>query len=268
MEIQLIVTDLDGTLLDEKKQVSERNRAAIAEAVKKGVVVTIATGRMYVSALPYAKQLGVDVPIITYNGALIRSVSGEVWFEKPIAESAAAEVLMLSRERGWHTQTFIEDCLYYQAHNEKTNVYERGAGISGKAVGAELFLRTKGILKILLIMDHEVQADLVVEELNQRFDGQITAVKSNPTYVEIIHFEVSKAAAMETLMDRFGIAKSAIMAIGDSNNDLPMLRAAGLAVAMGNANPAVKKAADAVTESHRKSGVAAAIQKFILNEKG
>lgn len=268
MAIRLIATDLDGTLLNEEKQVSEENRVAVEAAVKKGVMVTIATGRMYCSALPYAKQLGIDVPIITYNGALIRSVSGETWLERPLQREPAAEALSFIRGRGWHTHSFIGDRLYYQARNEKTDVYEKGAGISGEAIGGELFLRTEGILKLLLVMDGEIQADAAVDELNRRFAGRLTAVKSSPTYVEIIQFEVSKAAALETLMDRFGLKKSEVMAIGDSNNDLPMLRAAGFAVAMGNANPAVKKAADAVTESNRKSGVAAAIQNYILNEKG
>ena len=93
MAIKLFVTDLDGTLLDKEHHISEENKRAIREAVERGVVVTIATGRMYVSALPFAKELGVDVPIITYNGALIKSVSGEEYFNAYLPEDAVKDVL-------------------------------------------------------------------------------------------------------------------------------------------------------------------------------
>ena len=93
MSIKLFVTDLDGTLLLKGQQVSQENIDAVQAAVKAGVTVTIATGRMYQAALPVAQALGVDVPIITYNGALIKSTSGEVFYENFLPEQVVADVV-------------------------------------------------------------------------------------------------------------------------------------------------------------------------------
>ena len=93
MAIRMIVTDMDGTLLDAKNRVSEANRAALAEAAAEGVHVAIATGRMHASALPYAKEIGVTAPIISCNGALVKTTAGEELFSAPIAPDAVRAVL-------------------------------------------------------------------------------------------------------------------------------------------------------------------------------
>ena len=135
MAIKLVISDLDGTLLDRDHQISEANKLAIFEAVQSGVTVTIATGRMYPSALPYAKQLGVDVPIITYNGAVIKSVSGEILYEQCLDTGVAQEIITLCQENDWYIQTIDDDNLYFKEHNEKAKYYESVAGIKGHAVG-------------------------------------------------------------------------------------------------------------------------------------
>ena len=96
MAIKLLATDLDDTLLNDQFMVSQQNKEAIFKAVEQGVIVTIATGRMFSSALPFAKQLGINVPIITYNGALVKYCNtGEVLFEQPIDPEVVGEILEL-----------------------------------------------------------------------------------------------------------------------------------------------------------------------------
>ena len=104
MDIKLFVTDLDGTLLPSGAEVPRRNIEAAQRAVRAGVTVTIATGRMYRAALPVARALGVDVPIITYNGAVIKSVSGKVYDENFLPPDVVGEVLSFCRARAWHVQ--------------------------------------------------------------------------------------------------------------------------------------------------------------------
>ena len=113
MAIKLFVTDLDGTLLRSGSPVSHGNVAAVQRAVRAGVTVTIATGRMFRAAMPVAQQLGVDVPIITYNGALIKRVSGEVLYQSCLPQETVREVARFCRAQGWYVQLYSNDELYY-----------------------------------------------------------------------------------------------------------------------------------------------------------
>lgn len=266
MGIKLVVTDLDGTLLNKNHEVSEENKKAIRATVDLGVTVTIATGRMYSSALPYAKQLGVDVPIITYNGALIKSVSGEVLFERYINPEVVKEVSAFCHKNNWYLQIYYNDILYFEEQNEKAKGYEALAGIRGVAVGDELYTMQDRIPKMLIITENGEESDDFVKILQERFAGKIFATKSNPTYIEIVHPKVNKAVALDVLMEKLNVTRAEVMAIGDSNNDVPMLRSAGISVAMGNANEEIKSFCTAVTEDYAHDGVAAALRKYILEK--
>ena len=264
MAIKLFVTDLDGTLLDENHMVSDENRAAVQAAAAQGVTVTIATGRMYASALPYARQLGVDVPIITYNGALIKSVSGEVLFESYLEPKAVTAVLDYCRKAQWFVQLHRGDNLYFREYTDKAVEYEARAGLKGEVCGGGVYDRTEGVAKMIIISDTEAQSDEVVREINRDFAGCVFAVKSLPLYVEILRPGVNKATALERLLEKMALTRGEVMAIGDSNNDLPMLLAAGCSVAMGNANDDVKAVCDYVTADYKNSGVAKAIRDYVL----
>lgn len=264
MGIRLVVTDLDGTLLDQQHRVSAENKEAIREAVARGVTVTIATGRMYISALPYAKQLEVDVPIITYNGALIKSVSGEVLFKKYIAPQEVRAVAAFCRARGWYLQIYQNDALYFESRCDKAKGYEALAGIEGVAAGEALYQMEDEVPKMLIITDSGAQTDEFIQILQAEFGERIFATKSNPTYIEIVHPSVNKATALDILMEKLDVRKEEVMAIGDSGNDLPMLKEAGLSIAMDNAGDAVKALCDFVTEDCAHSGVAAAIRRHVL----
>jgi Cof subfamily protein (haloacid dehalogenase superfamily) len=265
MAIRLFITDLDGTLLDKKHRISAENKKAIQEAVAQGTIVTIATGRMYISALPYAKQLEVDVPIITYNGALIKSVSGKVLFESYLKPQDVKDVLTYCLKKKWFIQIYKDDKLYFAEHSAKACAYEELAGIKGETVGAEgLYEKTEHVPKMLVITSGAEETDKVVAELREAFGARVFPVKSNPNYAEIISIGVNKATALEKLLPKLGLKREETMAIGDSNNDLPMLKAAGYSVAMGNANDKVKAVCNYETADCANDGVAAAIRKYVL----
>ena len=267
MAIKLFVTDLDGTLLNRKHKVSEGNKVAVRKATLAGTTVTIATGRMYPSALPYAKQLEVDVPIITYNGAVIKSVSGEVLFANYLDAKVAHNVLKFCKQQNWYIQVYHDDVLYFAEHDEKAKAYEYAAGITGVAVGDELMEINERVPKMLVIVDDPSKTDEFVGMLRNEFKNQIFATKSNPDYIEIVHPAVNKAAALEVLMEKLNLGKDEVLAIGDSNNDIPMLKYAGISVAMGNANDSIKNICADVTKDCDEDGVAAAIEKYVLQNK-
>lgn len=266
MAIKLLAVDLDDTLLDKSSQVSPRCREAIKKAVEKGVTVTVATGRMYAAALPFARQLELDVPIITYNGALIKSsLSGEVLFEQTLDQAVAADVLMLFRERGWYIQVYVGDQLYIAEPNERARIYENLTKVKAIPVGEDLYSMSEHVLKMLsLANESEIQE--ISRVIQDKFKGKVFAPISRPTYLEIVHPSINKGRSLDFLASRLGITRNEVMAIGDSNNDLDMIEYAGLGVAMGNALPNVKAAANVVTLANDEDGVAEAIYKYILAE--
>ena len=268
MNIQLFVTDLDGTLLPTGNQVPEKNIEAVRRATKAGVTVTIATGRMYRAALPVAQALGVDVPIITYNGALIKSVSGEVYDAHFVPADVVCDVVDFCRARDWHVQTYDDDVLYFAEHDAYAKKYEEAQAVPGVTVGWDgLKEHTAHVAKMLLISDGPEETAKRIAALREAFAGRVQAVRSNPEFAEIVVPGVSKASALQKLAAKLGIPIENVMAIGDSNNDQPMLEAAGHSVAMGNALPEVKAACDYTVGTCEAGGFAEAIERFVLNGK-
>ena len=265
MEIKMLATDLDGTLLPTGSRVPEENIAAVQRAVKAGVVVTIATGRMFRAALPVAEAIGASVPIITYNGALIKSVDGHVYAAHYLPEDVVRAALDFCRARGWYVQLYADDVLYFAEHTAESAGYEAEQQIKGETVGWDgLYAHTAHVAKLLSISSGAEETDVRIKELGAHLAGRADVVRSNPKYAEIVSHGVSKAAALTQLAGLLHIPMENVMAIGDSNNDLPMLRAAGHSVAMGNALPEVKEACEFLTGDCEKGGFAEAVEKFVL----
>ena len=267
MSVKLFVTDLDGTLLPSGHEVSPANIKAAQAAVKAGVTVTIATGRMYKAALPVAKALGVDVPIITYNGALIKTVGGEVLYSNYLEPELVCRIVDYCREKGWYLQTYSHDELYFAEYDERAREYEASQKIKGHVVGWDgLKEHTEAACKMLSITDCSEETDARIAELVEHFGNVLSPVRSNAKYAEIINPGVTKAAGVRNLAERLGIAMADTMAIGDANNALPMLRAAGQAIAMGNAVPEVKEVCDYETTDCESDGFAEAIYRYVLTQ--
>ena len=265
MAIKLIVSDLDGTMLDSACRIPAENVRAVREAQAAGIRVTLATGRMHCSALPYAKELGIDEPLISYNGALVKTPSGEEISAAYLPERTVAEVLEYAFAQGHYIQLYAQDKLYFAERVDKTLVYEKAAGLKGEPVGKEgMLAHTAGVTKLLVAADNPDVTDALVDELAQAFRGRADVVRSNPIYIEILLPGVSKAKAMLDLADSYGIKAEEIMALGDSDNDTEMLKAAGLGVAMGAAAERIKAQADAVTGNSDDAGLADAVRKYAL----
>lgn len=264
MAIKLVAVDLDDTLLDGTLQVSPRTCEAIYKAQKQGVIVTIATGRMFTSVVPFAKQLNIQAPVITYNGGMIRyPISREILFHKKIEADVAGKIVKLFRQQGWYLQSYMNDELYVAERSEEARSYERLAGIQAIAVGDEFYTMKHEPTKMLTIAEpHDIQE--IQRIVNQEFSGKIFAATSKANYLELTHPSVNKGHALAVLAEKLTIKREEVMAIGDSNNDYPMIEYAGFGVAMGNASERVKGIAQAVTTHNNAHGVAEAIEKYVL----
>lgn len=264
MSIKLVALDLDDTLLDSSRRISPRNKAAIAAAAARGVTVTLATGRMYRATRPYAADLGVDVPLIVYNGAMIKKgLSGETMFHQPLAPKTTALVLELLRRHGWYGQVYEDDELYAARYTAEADIYFRQTGVRARTVGEAFYTRSWRSTKVVTIAP-AAQVPAIMHWLQAELGETAYVTTSKPMYVDVLHPDVSKGRALARLAQQLGVARQEVMAVGDSLNDVEMLSYAGLGVAMGNARDEVKERADAVTAANDEDGVAEAIERYVL----
>ncbi|HHY60906.1 MAG TPA: HAD family phosphatase [Clostridia bacterium] len=262
MNFKLVALDLDGTLLTEDKEVTPETVAAVRRVRERGCEVTLCTGRMFAATLPYARELGITLPLITYNGGLVMTPeSREVLYQRSLPNRYAREIIARAREEGLAINYYHEDRLLVEEITEQHRLYAAWSRVPLEPV-EDLLALPHDPLKILLMGDEE-KLNRLAEEFRRQWDGTVYVTKSWPTFLEFMHPEANKGLGLKALLDHLGLDKSQVLAIGDSYNDLEMFQYAGFAVAMGNGEEAVKKAAHYVTKSNRENGVAQVLEKFI-----
>lgn len=265
MAVKLFISDIDGTLVISGKNISEKNIAAVKKMVDAGIIVTLATGRMYRATLPVAEKLGVNVPLITYNGALIKAVDGEILHEKCLPPELVVELTNFFEKNNFYVQNYSEDNLFFPEYNDFAKFYEQAQKVSGEAIGwQKMREKTSHVCKMLTISNGIEETKKISDALKVEFGDSISVTRSTPKFNEIVSPGVSKAAAIKILAEKFGVNISEVMAIGDSENDLPMLLAAGKSVAMGNAIDSVKNSCDFQTGLCEEDGFAEAVEKFVF----
>ncbi len=262
--IKLVALDLDHTLLGADSTISQRNKAAVAQVLERGMGVVICTGRMYRSSLPFAQELGLSGPLLCYNGALVMDIeTGQELYHEPMEQELAAEILALAKAEGIHANLYYQDQVYYAQRTPEAEFYENQVKLKGELVGDLLAFLPGAPTKILFVMEPEkVQA--MWKSLGPKYEGRLNLTVSESRYLEFLPLRVNKGKALSRLMEQLGLSKEEVMAVGDSYNDLELLQTAGLSVAMGNAPQAVKDVASYVTHSNLEDGVAEALHKFIL----
>lgn len=262
--IKLIALDLDGTLLYQHREIKPRNLAAIAAARQQGVAVTIATGRMYRSAMIHARTLQLDLPLITYEGALIRTMAGETLLDQAIPQELAREIVAFAQAEGLIVQAYIDDHCCVSHINYQTARYALISEIPLIAYG-DLAAHIWGPCHKILCAGGAERCDAVWQKAAKLYGGQLEMTKSQPTFLEFTALGVNKGSALHDLRGKLGLKKEEIMVAGDNLNDMELFAAAGLKIAMGNAVAALKERADFVTAPCVEDGVAVAIEKFVLS---
>lgn len=265
MEIKLIACDLDGTLLNSERQISERTKKAVQKVIKAGKMFIIATGRMYIAAKPFAEQLELDVPIVTYNGALIKgSKSEKIFLEQPINLATAQELLDYLKITGSYANFYVGDTLYIKEHNDYSFKYGemQNNHTCIKALGEAFYTAPGRPYKVLLMMEEE-ELPGTMAKFKERFADKLHITSSHPQFLEVMEPGVNKWQAIKKLASQFNIKPEEIMCLGDSGNDLEMIANAGLGVAMGNAQESIKKAAKIITASNDNDGVALVLESIL-----
>lgn len=273
---KLVASDLDGTLLDSRGQVSPRAKRAIERVVEQGVHVALTTARRYVGTAPVADELGLAGPLILYDGALVRHhPRGTIFLRMPLTSDVVRDVAMLMAEHDLRpiVQTLSRDrerLLVPPApsHHDFDGAFLKGFSQQVQTIELErLHVAAEEPLRVVAFGPANLLAPVQRLLRTAPAGAQLLPLGSyGSAELTVFAPQASKGAALAALASSLGVSMSDVFAIGDSINDLSMLRAAGMSVAMKNGHPLARKAARALTLSNDEDGFAIALERYVLDD--
>lgn len=260
--IKLVVTDIDGTICDNDRGISENVKRCMRNLCDNGIYVAIATGRTYGSAKWVADEIGIKCPLICYQGGLVNSYDGEILDEKYLDEKIAREIIEDCRKRKIHLNVYVEDKLYVEEDDEYIKDYIGNKGIDYFLINSFDELDFSKLNKILAIDYDEEFINKLIEEYKIKYP-EIYVVRSFKYFCEIANKEATKGNAIKFLAKKYKISLDEVMAIGDQNNDIEMVTTAGFGIAMGNGTKEIKEAARYITDTVENDGFVKAVNKYV-----
>ena len=267
LPVRLIATDIDGTLLNRQGVISERNLRAIHAARERGILVAIASGRFPENVFVLLERYGLRLPIIGENGARVTDEALRLLSERVMAPKAAEETLETLISLGSDYFIFGDRAICTSTdgmvHHSELSQGERMKELGfryyhGPKEARELI---QGSVHKFFVCDNKPLAQ--VRQALQRIP-EIDLTQSSARNIEIMPSGVDKGRGVADLANALGIPMEQVMTLGDESNDIPMLRAAGYGVAMGNGSEEAKRAARFVTDTNANDGFAKAIEKYAL----
>ena len=271
MKYKLLVLDVDGTLLNNEKQISKRTLSALLKVQHMGIRIVLASGRPTSGLIPLANALELGNFggfILSYNGCqVIKADNGEVMFERRINPEQIPYLEKKSRKNNFSIFTYHDD--YILTDNASDPHIRREAELNNlKIVEEEEFSIAIDFApcKCVLVSDDEEALRGLENHWKRRLDGVLDVFPSEPYFLEVVPCGVDKANTLALLMEQLGVTREEVIAFGDGVADVTMLQLAGKSVAMGHAPDSVKVCADYVTASNEEDGVAQAVEKLILSE--
>ena len=271
LNIQLLVLDIDGTIAGTSNQIRTPVKQAIQSAQAQGVQVAIATGRMYQSALRFHQEVGSQLPLLAYQGALIKDPrTQQIHRHWTVSPQTALQLLDYFEQpqlrQALSVHFYINDQLYVREITPETQVYAERSNVEPIAVGDLRQTLSQEPTKVLALSDDIELIDSLLGTLQKRYTpAELYLTKSVATFFEATNPFVNKGAAVRYLAEELlGLQATNVMAIGDNFNDVEMIEYAGVGIAMGNAPEEVKARACWVAPPVKSDGVAAAIAEFVL----
>lgn len=264
-DIKLVAIDMDGTLLNDDYEISLRNREKIRSLLDRGKKVILATGRTFQSARYYAKQLNLDIPIITYNGALIKeTLSEKVIYSEKIDLEYVKKLLEFGEKYSVYTKVYINDVLHVKSECEEARIFSHRHRIDYKNIG-KLSEEVKENPHLIVFKDSVDKINAVKEKLETELKLPISYTMSTPYSLEFMAKGISKASSLEYLTNILDIKRDETLAIGNGLNDLDMLRWAGIGVAMKNSDRSLLEKWSSISEyDNNDDGVSYILDKILL----
>lgn len=271
MKYKLLVLDVDGTLLNDAKEITKRTLSALLKIQQMGVRVVLASGRPSYGLMKVAKTLELGNYggfILSYNGCqIINAQNGEILFERRINPEMLPYLEKKARKNGFALFTYHDNLILTNNLDDEHVLDE--AELNDLVVIEEEEFSTAidfAPCKCMLVSDDEAALVALEEHWKKRLSGVLDVFRSEPFFLEVVPCSVDKANTLGALLEHLGVKREEVMAIGDGTCDVAMLQLAGMGVAMGQAPDSVKACADYITASNEEDGVAAAVEKMILAE--
>lgn len=259
--IRLIATDIDGTLLNYDRTIPEKLMPCLETLEKRGIKVVPVTGRMYKAAVKIYKQLNFKNALISYQGGQVNDFDGKIIYQKVLNEETVKKAIIWARENNVHLQIYTNDELYAENDNDFIKRYSYEQNVPYNIVNFD-DLNPQYASKMLAIdFDNPKRVTNWTHELRQIFP-KCFIVKSTPYFAEISHKNANKYDAVKFLQKYYGLKDDEVLAIGDQNNDLALLQAGAVRIAMGNATDELKSVATYITDDVKDNGWANAVEYF------
>lgn len=270
LPIRLIALDIDGTLVGQDLVIGERTRAAISEASRRGIAVSLVTGRMATSAMPFAEALGLTGPLVAQQGALVRAMPasgsrrpGRLLYHRPLTPAVTVEIVRWCQERQLIPHFNYLEWMIVASNESRLDEYRLFVGDRLRTVPDIAVRAHRPVTKVVAIGEGEHPLDLL-DEARAHFAGRASATLSHPRFLEFLAPGVSKGMAIRWLARRLRVPLGQCMAAGDQYNDLEMIAEVGHGVAMPSAPAAVQAVARFVAPPVAEEGVAQMIERIAL----
>ncbi|MGH4050103.1 MAG: Cof-type HAD-IIB family hydrolase [Clostridium sp.] len=268
------VCDMDGTLLNADNKISKENEVALKKLQEMGLSVIIATGRIDLMVKVYIKQLELKGPVISCNGGLIRNIeTGEIIYSKIMDKKSVKEIVDYCVSNNVDYIVYTDEIVYSNKNNplgkkyeSRNKLLEKELRVPIKYIDNDIIENINDIdaLKVLLVCENHADV-LLLEKYFIKYDN-LTVVSSSECLLDIMASNITKGNALEILSQKLGVDLNEVIVFGDNYNDMEMLSCVGMPIAMGNAVEEVKSNAKYITKSNNESGIAYAINNYILQE--
>lgn len=269
MDYKIIALDIDGTLVNSKKEITSHTKNTLIKLQKKGKKVVLASGRPTQGVLPYARELKLKKYggyVLSYNGGCVTEIGerNKVIYSKNFPIKYIPEICEVIKDRNVTINTYENDTIIAgNALNDYSEIEPRVVGMPMKFVEDFASYVNFNVIKCLLAGEPK-EIEELEKIFSEKYDGKLGIFRSEPYFLEMVPIGIDKAESMDRLLKSLNLTEDEFIACGDGYNDVSMIKYAGLGVAMENANSKVKNAADYITLTNDRDGVAHVVEKFMM----
>lgn len=270
MSKKVLVLDIDGTLTNSNKEITDTTKQALQDIMQKGHKVILASGRPTPGMRRYEEELELKKYggyLLSFNGGrIVECSTGETVYQRILSAEIIPELYAFAKEHGCGLLSYEKDCIISAFEpDEYVDLESRINGLAVKVVENFPEYVNFDVNKCLLTAPVEIAPDLE-KQLQLKYQEMLSIYRSEPFFIEVMPQNVDKAASLDRMLEVIGLTKEDTICCGDGFNDISMIKYAGVGVAMGNAQPAVKEAADYITATNDEDGLVQVMNKFILNQ--
>ena len=266
-KVKLWISDIDGTIMNYDGSYTKEMEELIKKINnKEDLKLVIATGRMFMGAEHAASQFNIKTPVVCYQGAVVRTKDKVLW-QSPIKDELVPEIINYLRQKKIHTHIYFNDTLFIEDNNEKImDEYCKGRGTTYEVVKSFDDLKIKDCAKILAVIYDEDLMQKVKAELSEKYKEILTIVQSAVMYLEITDKNASKGNALNFLKEYWHLSDDEVIASGDQDNDIEMLKNASHKVCVGSHSKALKEIANYHCKDVNSNELVKIIERLMLCE--